>query len=84
MRKRHCNNWALSSRQLYWIPLEQSSSLVSAVIVGAKKKSCGNSSETKLELKRGYNLQYRMPFHNIMYSSLIFLHAGFGAQDKHC
>ena len=84
MRKRHCNDWALSSRQLYWIILEQSFSLVFRGDSWRKKKSCGNSSETKLELKRGYNLQCRMPFHNIMYSSLIFLHAGFSAQDKHC
>ena len=39
-------------------------------MVGAKK-ACENSSATKLELKRGYNLQCRIPFHNIMYSSFL-------------
>ena len=33
---------------------------------------CGNSSPTKLELKLGYNFQFRIPFHNIMYRSFLF------------
>ena len=38
MRKRHFNNQALSLRQLYQLALEQSFSIVSVVMVGAKKK----------------------------------------------